>query len=74
MVTTVEIITVSGALDTAWLSVTVSRATYRPAWSAAKDGVAVSAPLRVAALFAGRRMKFHWNVIGSPSASLDPRP
>src|SRR5687767_8574462 len=71
--TAVVIVTVSAALATPWLSVTTSWAMYLPGCSGTNDGVAVS-PDRIAALFAGRRMKDHWKWNASPSGSLDRLP
>jgi len=55
-------------------SLTINCATNVPVRSTTKDGPALAAFTRVAALPGGTLVNDHWNVSGSPSTSDDPAP
>ena len=65
--------TVFGALSIV-PSLTMSCATYTPAWSASKVGITAVGSDSTAVLPAGTDVNDHEKVSGSPSTSLDPLP
>src|SRR6186997_1994196 len=69
----VLMVIVSGALLT-MPSLTINCTTKVPVRSTTKDGPAVVAFTRVAALPGGTLVNDHWKVSGSPSTSDDPAP
>src|SRR6185295_9310214 len=69
----VDIVTVSGALDSA-ASLTINCTMYSPGRSTVKVGVTVVAPTSAAALPDGRNTNAHENDNRFPSGSADNRP